>query len=243
MAAVEGKNPLEVAAAALEGAAIGAAFAVNPFAGAAALMAADIIHQGLEQGWSNVCISCAAGRAVLALLFGAILGRALGFLGRQIGRALGWVGRHIGNAARLAGRAITRWARQAGQVIKKALSKIRRVVLRPPKVTVKEGKWDYFFGRVKSNPHNTQRSLQNAKDLADLGIKEEKGGREKLMKIFEEGLKKPATGKPHITEHGTTITRTVEVPPKGAIDVKYFYPKHDMSATPEISTIIPKIFK
>jgi RHS repeat-associated protein len=111
----------------------------------------------------------------------------------------------------------------------------------PGKVIVKEGKWDYFFGRVKSNPHNEARSLQNAKDLKTLGIEESNGGRERLTDLFEQGLASPETSR-HVTEHGITITRTVPAPPNGAIDVKYFYPGGDMSATPEISTIIPKIF-
>ena len=111
-----------------------------------------------------------------------------------------------------------------------------------PGVTVKEGKWDYFFGRVKSNPDNEARSLQNMKDLETLGIKEAEGGQAKLLKLFEEGKGLPEAGR-HTTEYGVTITRTVKVGEKGAIDVKYFYPGGDLTATPEVSTIIPKIFK
>lgn len=107
---------------------------------------------------------------------------------------------------------------------------------------VKESKWDYFFGRVKSNPYNEARSLQNLEDLKELGIEESKGGREKLREIFEEGLKTPEKDR-YISDYGTTVTKTVEVPPNGAIDVKYFYPNEDMTATPEVSTIIPKIYQ
>jgi len=110
------------------------------------------------------------------------------------------------------------------------------------RVTVKESKWNYFFGRVKSSAHNESRSLQNVKDLETLGIEEGKGGRERLMELFESGLSSPEKGK-LVAEYGTTITKTVEVPPNGAIDIKYFYPGGDMSAIPEISTIIPKIYK
>lgn len=39
--------------------------------------------------------------------------------------------------------------------------------------TVKPGKYDYFFGRVNSSPHNTKRSLQNKKDLSKMGISNE----------------------------------------------------------------------
>jgi hypothetical protein len=109
-------------------------------------------------------------------------------------------------------------------------------------VTVKESKWDYFFGRVTSNPHNEARSLQNVKDLEALGIKEVEGGQAKLLKLFEEGISLPETSR-YSSEYGTTITRTVKVGDAGAIDVKYFYEGGNLSATPEISSIVPKIFK
>ena len=109
-------------------------------------------------------------------------------------------------------------------------------------VTVKDGKWDYFFGRVTSNPHNQARSLQNLKDLSTLGFDEASGGREALMKLFGQGKSLPEAAK-HVTDYGTTITRTVPVNNVGAIDVKYFYPGGNMEAIPEISTITPKIFK
>ena len=111
-----------------------------------------------------------------------------------------------------------------------------------PLVIVKDGKWDYFFGRVKSNSHNEARSLQNLRDLETLGFREAQGGREQLFRLFEQGRTGPQTAR-HVTEHGITITRTVKVGDAGAIDVKYFYPGGNLRATPEISTIIPKIFK
>jgi hypothetical protein len=91
-------------------------------------------------------------------------------------------------------------------------------------------------------PPNEARSLQNLKDLETLGIREAEGGQATLMRIFEEGLSQPETGR-LTTEYGVTITRTVNIGDVGAIDVKYFYPGGDLSATPEISSIIPKIFK
>jgi hypothetical protein len=45
------------------------------------------------------------------------------------------------------------------------------------------------------------------------------------------------------TIHGITITRTVRIRDIGSIDIKYYYPGGDMSTTPEISSIIPKIWK
>jgi hypothetical protein len=57
--------------------------------------------------------------------------------------------------------------------------------------TIKENKFDYFFGRVISNPHNRQRSLQNLQDLNQLGADEQNNGKESLMQRFEEGLLSP----------------------------------------------------
>ncbi len=107
---------------------------------------------------------------------------------------------------------------------------------------VKQGKWDYFFGRVTSNPHNQTRSLQILKDLKTLGFADTKAGRTGLTRLFEIGRHLPEKAR-HVTEYGITITRTVPAGSRGAIDVKYFYPGGDLSAIPEISTIVPKVFK
>lgn len=106
---------------------------------------------------------------------------------------------------------------------------------------VKEGKWDYFFGRVASNSHNQTRSLQNLKDLKTLGFDDNAAGKLGLSKLFEIGRHGPEISR-HTTEFGITITRRVPAGNLGAIDVKYFYPRGNLSAIPEISTIIPKIF-
>lgn len=174
--------------------------------------------------------------------------------GRQLAEALGTlVGVLIEAiimfaAAKGGGRALaalknTRFGRAIGEAKLSELFKRKKPAAPGAgRVTVKPNKWDYFFGRVKSNPHNEARSLQNLRELKRLGIDEAAGGREKLMALFERGLELPEAGR-HVTEHGVTITRTVEVGDVGAIDVKYFYPKGDLTAVPEVSTIIPKIFK
>jgi hypothetical protein len=111
--------------------------------------------------------------------------------------------------------------------------------------TIKEPKFDYFFGRVVSNPKNQARSLQNLKDLKALGIDEKTGGKERLMEIFKAGLESPSI-KTKTTEYGTTVIKRVEVTgeeARGAIDISYFYPKGDMTSVPEVTTIIPKIYK
>ncbi len=107
--------------------------------------------------------------------------------------------------------------------------------------TLKESKFDYFFGRVRSNPRNQQRGLQNLADLRQLGIDEAARGRERLLQIFQDGLNALETGR-YFSEYGITITRRVEVS-GGAIEVKYFYPDGDLSSTPEVVTIIPKIYR
>ncbi len=105
-----------------------------------------------------------------------------------------------------------------------------------------DGKFDFFFGRVKSSRDNELRSLQNLKDLETLGIRESEGGRSKLLEIFEEGLSQPVTGT-QVTKFGISVTRRVKVGDLGAIYVRYFYRGGDLSLTPEISSILPVIFK
>ncbi len=106
---------------------------------------------------------------------------------------------------------------------------------------LKQSKFDYFFGRVQSNPRNQQRSLQNLADLRQLGIDEVAGGRERLLQIFQDGLNAPEIGR-YFSEYGITLTRRVELG-RGAIEVKYFYSDGDLSSTPEVVTIIPKIYR
>lgn len=53
---------------------------------------------------------------------------------------------------------------------------------------LRASKFDFFFGRVTSNPKNQQRSLQNLENLKQLGVDEAGGGRERLMQIFVQGL-------------------------------------------------------
>lgn len=111
--------------------------------------------------------------------------------------------------------------------------------------TVKESKFDYFFGRVTSSPKNQRRSLDTLRDLRQLGITEEAGGRERLLEIFFLGLTALQVKDPITTRFGTTIVRRIEVsgPEDGAIEISYFYPDGDLSATPGVSTLITKLYK
>lgn len=111
--------------------------------------------------------------------------------------------------------------------------------------TIKESKFDYFFGRVTSNSFNQARSLQNLQDLKKLGIDEATGGREQLMTIFQDGLNSSEV-KRIINDYGTTIVKKVEltgVEAEGAIEISYFYLGSQLSAVPEVSSIIPKIYR
>jgi hypothetical protein len=80
------------------------------------------------------------------------------------------------------------------------------------------------------------------KDLNTLGFEDNAAGRLGLTKLFEIGRHSPEIGR-HTTQWGVTITRRVPAGDNGAIDVKYFYPGGDFTAIPEISSMIPKIFK
>jgi hypothetical protein len=51
---------------------------------------------------------------------------------------------------------------------------------------VDAGKYDYLFGRVASNAHNAPRSLQNAFQLARIGIYDNAGGRALLSQHFDD---------------------------------------------------------
>jgi hypothetical protein len=107
---------------------------------------------------------------------------------------------------------------------------------------VNEGKWDYFFGRVTSSPHNTARSQQNLRDLKALGFDEAAGGKEALLKVFRDSQTLSPT-ETNVTKYGITITRTAKIGDVGSIDIKYFYPGGNLTAVPQVTTVIPKLFK
>ncbi|MCL1465288.1 hypothetical protein [Argonema galeatum] len=113
--------------------------------------------------------------------------------------------------------------------------------------TVKESKFDFFFGRVTSDPNNTQRSFQNLRELRRLGIDETASGRERLLQIFKEGLDAPEIAEDRrVTEYGTSITRKVEIiSPEvtGSILIRYFYPNSDLSLIPQVTSLVPKIYQ
>lgn len=105
--------------------------------------------------------------------------------------------------------------------------------------SVNPSKFDYFFGRVVSgSEHNIARSAQNLKDLTTLGIKNEN----QLMKIFEQALESGTVVSTKTSQYGTTVMRSVNIGNQGSINVGFFYQGGNMSVTPSVSTIIPKIW-
>ena len=59
------------------------------------------------------------------------------------------------------------------------------------------------------------------------------------MQFFQDGLKSPEVSR-KMTDYGTTVVRKVEVngtEDRGTIEVSYFYPGSNLSATPEVSSI------
>ncbi|HEY9704376.1 MAG TPA: hypothetical protein V6C58_18140 [Allocoleopsis sp.] len=111
--------------------------------------------------------------------------------------------------------------------------------------TIDETKFDFFFGRVTSNPVNKIRSLQNLKELNKLGINDTIEGKQLLMQIFQSGLNGQKINE--ITKpHGLTVVRKIEISNneiQGTIEISYFYLHSDLTLTPKITTIIPKIYQ
>ncbi len=99
-------------------------------------------------------------------------------------------------------------------------------------------KFDYFFGKVTTgSPHNIERSAQNLKDLNTLGINNEQS----LMNLFNKAASDGVVISQKSNNFGTTVTKSISVSDKGAVQVSFFYPDGNMSATPKITTLIPKI--
>lgn len=120
-------------------------------------------------------------------------------------------------------------------------------IIRGDRFTVKESKFDFFFGRVTSTPRNKQRSLNNLNNLKKLGIEERSGGAKRLLKIFSQGLNAlEVVENAKITSFGVNVARKVEISRQdtaGAIIVYYFYPGGDLDAIPEVTSLIALICK
>ncbi|NTG09230.1 hypothetical protein G6L25_18860, partial [Agrobacterium rhizogenes] len=58
-------------------------------------------------------------------------------------------------------------------------------------VTIDSGKWDYFFGRVDSNQHNQDRSLQIQQQFARIGIYDNLAGRSTIAEALQNSVNTP----------------------------------------------------
>ena len=108
-----------------------------------------------------------------------------------------------------------------------------------PTFSVKPGKYDYFFGKVTSSQKNMKRSLQNKNDLSYMGISNE----EQLNTALGKALDKGKETKRITNEYGITICKQIDIGDKGSIEVSFLYRNGDMSSTPEVTTLIPRINK
>ena len=78
--------------------------------------------------------------------------------------------------------------------------------------TVRRSKFDFFFGRVASNPDNKRRSSDNLRDLRRLGIDATVDGQSRLLQIFSAGLNAPEIlDSRRVTQYGVNISRKVEI--------------------------------
>lgn len=63
------------------------------------------------------------------------------------------------------------------------------------------------------------------------------------MKVFGQALENGTVISTKTSQYGTTVIRSVNIGNQGSVNVGFFYQGGNMTATPSVSTIIPKIFK
>lgn len=62
------------------------------------------------------------------------------------------------------------------------------------------------------------------------------------MKVFAKAFSNGKVIKEQTSRYGTTIVKSIDIGTKGKIEVSFFYRVSNMSSTPEVTTIIPKVF-
>ena len=127
----------------------------------------------------------------------------------------------------------------SGMITEEALAFLSLIPVNNIKYTVDPKKYDFFFGKVSSSPHNATRSIQNAKALETLGIT----NKAQLNSIFEHAIIEGEIVSTKTGSFGTTIVRRVEIGQNGCIDVGFFYQSNSILNTPKVTSIIPKIYK
>ncbi|WEV29025.1 hypothetical protein OYE22_30460 [Streptomyces sp. 71268] len=106
-------------------------------------------------------------------------------------------------------------------------------------VTIDDGKWDYFFRRVNSNPHNAERSAQNAYQLESIGIRDNAEGREVLTGHFDEAARSGVVETYVNAKSGLTNMRTESLlhGPRGALMIRANFEVTDKGV--RLTTMIP----
>ncbi|MFG3292689.1 hypothetical protein ACGF3G_28270 [Streptomyces sp. NPDC048179] len=106
-------------------------------------------------------------------------------------------------------------------------------------VKIDDGKWDYFFGRVNSNPHNAERSAQNAYQLESIGIRDNAEGRAILTDHFNDALRTGVVDTYVNPKSGLTNLRTESLlyGPRGALLIRANYEVTDSGV--RLTTMIP----
>jgi hypothetical protein len=119
-------------------------------------------------------------------------------------------------------------------------------------------KFKYFYGKIekpsdveiaeflkkypdKDPLHNFKRSKQIDEILKSEGMDDTVLGRERLLRLFESAKKGPQV-EIFNGRHGTTITRMAQTA-KVKYNVKFFYENGDLTKTPSVVSLIPKVKK
>lgn len=101
---------------------------------------------------------------------------------------------------------------------------------------------------IESLTHNQDRASSMAKVFEAWGIGDNKAGFEKLADFFNACLNGKVVGTSKVDLYGTSVTREISLiftagekkgQSAGSLQISYFYKNSDMSATPEISSVIP----
>ena len=110
-------------------------------------------------------------------------------------------------------------------------------IIEPKPFVVNPAKYDYFWGKVTSGSHNSNRSMQNAACLQKMGIT----NNAELDAVFFKAWNEGETVAKKTNPYGETVVKKVQIDDKGAIEVGFFYEGGDISGTPKVTSMIPKI--
>lgn len=64
---------------------------------------------------------------------------------------------------------------------------------------------------------------------------------QQLNRVLGDALNNGKETRRFSDEYGTTICRQISIGDKGSVEVSFLYRNGDMSSTPEVTTLIPKV--